>query len=126
MRHREPLSHVPQVFRKRRKDQKYDKTELQLDMMNFQTDSDAEKALQQQFAEEECGRMFPLSERLARQRYPGDNLRIAALGVLNKPGGGHRVIHDGTHGVNVNNQIVIDNRLENPALGKLPPSWRSR
>ena len=57
--HREPLSHVCQVFRKRRKDQKYDETELQLDMMNFQTDSDAEKALQQQFVEEEaCGRMF--------------------------------------------------------------------
>ncbi|CAJ1404212.1 unnamed protein product [Effrenium voratum] len=52
--HREPLSHVCQVFRKRRKDQKYDETELQLDMMNFQTDSDAEKALQQQFAEEEA------------------------------------------------------------------------
>ncbi len=39
---------------------------------------------------------------------------MAAQGVLDEPDGGHRIIHDGTHGVQLNNEINITDRLENP------------
>ena len=75
----------------------------------------AEKNLEEQFREEEkAGRMMPLSEKEASRRYPGRSLRVAAQGILEKPDGGHRIIHDGTHGVRLNNEIVILDRLENP------------
>ena len=38
---------------------------------------------------------------------------MAAQGILDKPDGGHRIIHDGTHGVQLNNEINITDRLEN-------------
>ena len=56
----------------------------------------------------------PLSEKEARKLYPDGALRIAAQGILDKPDGGHRIIHDGTHGVHLNNEIQIEDRLENP------------
>ena len=56
--------------------------------------------------------MIPLSEKEARARYLGDALRIAAQGILEKPDGGYCIIHDGTHGVHLHNQIVIHDRLE--------------
>jgi hypothetical protein len=36
------------------------------------------------------------SEKEARRLYPDGALRIAAQGILDKPDGGHRIIHDGT------------------------------
>ena len=57
---------------------------------------------------------MPLSEAEAKRRYPDQSLRIAAQGILEKPDGGHRIIHDGTHGVQLNNQILMEDRLENP------------
>ena len=79
-------------------------------------ESDAEKILLEQFKEEElAGRIVPVSEAEAKRRYPNQSLRIAAQGILEKPDGGHRIIHDGTHGVQLNdNQIVAEDRLENP------------
>ena len=38
---------------------------------------------------------------------------MAAQGILDKPDGGHRIIHAGTHGVQLNNEINITDRLEN-------------
>ena len=116
--HRTSLPRVPQVFRAANKSPSYDESDLQLTMSNYRDGPEAAKILEEQYQEEErAGRMFPLSEAEARRRYPGHELRIAAQGILDKPGGGHRIIHDGTHGVNVNNSISNPNRLENP-------SWR--
>ena len=76
---------------------------------------EAEKILSDQFKEEElAGRMMPLLEAEAKRRYPDQSLRVAAQGILEKPDGGHRIIHDGAHGVQLNNQILIEDRLENP------------
>ena len=75
-------------------------------MDNYDSASDAGPALQQHFEKEESmGHMFPLSGAEARRRYPGGRLRIAAQAVLPEVGG-VRVIHDGTHGVQVNNGIT--------------------
>ena len=45
------------------------------------------------------GRMSPMSLKVAAQKHPGTSLRVVAQGILDKPDGGHRIIHDGTHGV---------------------------
>ena len=84
------------------------------------SEEEYEKVLEKQFREEESeGRMKPVSEKEARKKYPGSSLRIAAQGILDKPDGGHRIIHDGTHGVHLNNEIRIEDRLENPGPREL-------
>ena len=113
--HTGPLGPVPQVFRARRKDQRYDDSIWQPLMENYRDGPDVCKSLEEAFAKEEAeGRMFPLSFAEARSRYPGDTLRIAAQAVIPKPDHDFRVVHDGTHGVQVNNQIVMLDRLESP------------
>jgi hypothetical protein len=52
-----------------------------------------------------------VSEKETAKQLPGKSLRIAAQGILNKPDGGHRIIHDGTHGVRLNNEIQVLDRL---------------
>ena len=113
--HTKPLGPAPQVFRARRKDQKYDDSAWQPLMENYRDGPEVEKSLEEAFAKEEAdGRMFPLSLAEAQSRYPGDTLRIAAQAVIPKPDQDFRVVHDGTHGVQVNNQIVMLDRLESP------------
>ena len=117
--HLSPLARVPQVFGPPCKAASYDETKLNLDMENYKSGPEVEAILQEQFElEEREGRMFCLSEAEARARFPGNSLRIAAQGVIDKHGGGHRIIHDATHGVRVNNEIVNHNRLENPGPGE--------
>ena len=60
-----------------------------------------------------------MSFKAAVQKYPGSSLRDAAEDILDKPDGGHRIIHDGTHGVQLNNEINITDRLENPGPREL-------
>ncbi|CAE7417322.1 unnamed protein product [Symbiodinium sp. CCMP2592] len=113
--HTAPLGPVPQVFRIRRKDQKYDESTWQPLMQNYRDGAEVEKALEEAFTKEEAeGRMFPLSLAEAKTRFPGPALRIAAQAVIPKPDHEFRVVHDGTHGVHVNNEIVMLDRLESP------------
>lgn len=117
------LGPTPQVYREREKWPKYDESDLDFEMLNYfkGKEEDAARILEEQFKEEESeGRMTPLSAKEAIRRYPGDALRIAAQGILEKPdGGGYRIIHDGTHGVQLNNEICIEDRLENPGPREL-------
>ena len=120
--HQHPLGPTPQVYRPRVKEPTYDESDWDLSMDNYfkGSEEDAEKILESHFREEELdGRMVPISEKEAAQRYPGDALRIAAQGILDKPDGGHRIIHDGTHGVKLNNEIQVMDRLENPGPREL-------
>ena len=113
--HTAPLGPVPQVFRRRQKDQKYDDSVWEPNMSNYRDGPDVERALFEAFEKEESeGRMFPLSIAEARKRYPGSALRIAAQAVIPKPDHEFRVVHDGTHGVQVNNEIIMHDRLESP------------
>ena len=48
-----------------------------------------------------------------------DNLVIASLGAIEKKDGTYRVIHDGTHGINVNCSIRVRDQLRNPTAGDL-------
>ena len=113
--HLRPLGPVPQVYRLRRKDQKYDDSSWEPEMRNHGEGPEVERSLQEAFEKEEReGRMFPLSLGEAKKRYPGNQLRIAAQAVIPKPDIDFRVVHDATHGVQVNNEIVMKDRLESP------------
>ncbi|CAE7206607.1 unnamed protein product [Symbiodinium sp. CCMP2592] len=97
------------------KDQKYHESTWQPLMQNYRDGAEVEKALEEAFTKEEAeGRMFPLSLAEAKARFPGPALRIAAQAVIPKPDHEFRVVHDGTHEVHVNNEIVMLDRLESP------------
>jgi len=120
--HESPLGPTPQVYRPREKDPIYDETHWSLCMGNYfrGSEAEAEKILEEHFREEELeGRMKPISQKEAAKQYPGKALRIAAQGILDKPDGGHRIIHDGTHGVRLNNEIQVLDKLENPGPREL-------
>ena len=120
--HETPLGPTPQVYRPRAKEPTYDDSEWTLCMDNYfrGDENEAQAILETQFKEEEAeGRMLPISQKEAERQYPGKALRIAAQGILDKPDGGHRIIHDGTHGVHLNNEIKIEDRLENPGPREL-------
>ena len=120
--HEHQLGPTPQIYRSRVKEPTYDESEWDPEMDNYfrGSEEEAEKILEEYFREEElAGRMTPVSEKVAAQQFPGDALRIAAQGILDKPDGGHRIIHDGTHGVRLNNEIQILDRLENPGPREL-------
>ena len=112
------MPRVPAVFEKKVKWRQCDETELELEMRNYPTAALAAKDLQAQYEEEEkLGMMFPLSLKTAKQLYPGDRLRVAAQGAIAKPDGSYRPIHDGTHGVRVNNDIRVRDQLAFPGPG---------
>eukprot|EP00435_Cladocopium_sp_Y103_P059232 s1226_g21.t1 len=122
-----PLQLVPQVYRPRTKEPTYDESEWSLTMDNYSKGSEAEaqKILDDYLKDEELeGRMQHISKKEAERQYPGDSLRIAAQGILDKPDGGHRIIHDATHGVHLNNQIQSASRLENPGPRELSTIMR--
>jgi hypothetical protein len=111
----EKMPRTPAVFARKTKRRKYDDTELILEMKNYPTAEQASADLQRQYEEEEkLGMMFPLSLKTARKQFPGDRLRIAAQGAIPKPDGTFRPIHDGTHGVRVNNDITVRDQLAFP------------
>ena len=92
-------------------------------MRNYRDGPEVEKALQGAFEKEEKeGRMFPLSLSEARKRCPGGSFRVAAQAVVPKPDNDFRVVRDGTHGVQVNNDIVMRDRLESPGKRSRCPS----
>jgi hypothetical protein len=109
------MPRTPAVFQRKVKQRKYDETDLVLEMKNYPTAAQAAEDLQRQYEEEEqMGLMFPLSLKTAGMKYPGDRLRIAAQGAIPKPDGSFRPIHDGTHGVRVNNEIKVRDQLAFP------------
>ena len=121
--HLEPLGPNPQVYRARRKGQRCDESEWEPEMRNYRDGPEVEKALLEAFEKEEReGRMFPLSLNEARKRYPGSSFRVAAQAVAPKPDNDFRVAHDGTHGVQVNNDIVMKDRLESRGRERWPHS----
>ena len=67
--------------------------------------------------EAESGAMIEIGLGEARAKF--DNLAVASLGKIEKKDGSYRVIHDGTHGLDVNSQIRARDQLRNPTAGDL-------
>ena len=114
-----PIPPAPLVFRPKRKEKKYDNSEFVPEAMNYSSAEGAKEQIQRQFEEEEkMGWMYPVSEAEARKRF-GQTLRIASLAAIPKDEKAVRVLFDGTHSVQVNNEIKMEDQLEFPTPAEL-------
>ena len=110
-----PLPRAPQVFRAREKFRKLDETEFEPQMENYSSAEMSCDQLEAHFREDERkGMMVASTEGRIRQEFGADRLLVAAMGALQKPNGEIRPLFDGTHGIRLNNTIVIEDRLEVP------------
>ena len=101
-----PLPRTPQVFREREKWRDLDKTLFEAYIQKFRED-------------EKLGMMIPMTLATAQERFGADRVLVAAMGAVLKPDGGIRPLHDGIHGVNVNNRIKILDRVEVPGPAEI-------
>ena len=114
-----PFASAPLIFREKEKGRTYDDSEFSPFAMNYPSAEEAASFIQAQFEEEEkLGWMYPLSEAEAKKRF-GDRLRVASLAAIPKDESTVRVLFDGTHSVQVNNEISIKDRLEFPSPAEL-------
>ena len=112
---------VPAIFERKTKWRKYPEECFAegCDRENYLSAKEHALEVQEQFlAEAEEGAMveIPLSEAIASY---GPKLSIASLGAIEKKDGSYRVVHDGTHGVNINAKIKLRDQLRNPTAGDL-------
>ena len=92
-----------------------DSTEFAAERENYKSDKGIESVLEAQFEEDaKEGMCFKLLNEEASRLYPGGTLRIAAIGAIEKADSSFRVIHDATHGVQVNNQAIMRDRMRMP------------
>ena len=108
---REELPRVPAVFMKKEKWRSYDESTFKADCGNYTSFEQASESVRDQFLEEEkLGMMQRIGLQEAKDLY-GERLRIAAQGAIDKGDGSFRIIHDGTHGVQINNEIVVQDQI---------------
>ena len=110
------LPRTPAVFERRRKWRNLDETPFIRDFANYRSAEDVLNTLEAQFEEEEkLGMRFKALETDLKKEYPGDLLRIAGLGAIQKGDSTFRIIHDGTHGVRVNNETQPRDQIRMPS-----------
>ena len=115
----EALPRLPQVFEPKAKWRKFDEDLPEWDRSNYASASLNSQQLLEKFREEvELGRMEASTHGALKQRYGEENLRVASMGAIQKPDGSVRPVHDGTHGVHVN-QAIPHNLLSVPGPGEL-------
>ena len=116
----EVLPQVPQVFDFKHKSRTLDESEFDWDRTNYKSAHEFEGPLLEKFREEEqLGRMFPTTLGALKEQFGSERIRIASLGAIGKPDGTARPIHDGTHGVQVNNAIRIESQQAVPGPAEL-------
>eukprot|EP00435_Cladocopium_sp_Y103_P068426 s272_g31.t1 len=109
-----PLPRSPQVFQKKLKHRKLDDTEFNPLAENYPSAQLSSKELEEKFREEEqLGRMHPSRLGVLRQEF-GDRLRVASMAAITKPDGSVRPLHDATHSVMVNHEIVYQDKIMCP------------
>ena len=116
----ETIGHVPQVFGLKEHWRKLDESEPDFDRANYKSADMSSTQLLAKFREEEkLGRMRPTTMGALREEYPADKIRVASMGAIEKPDGSVRPIHDGTHGVLVNNGIRLLNHVSVPGPAEM-------
>ncbi|CAE7243210.1 unnamed protein product [Symbiodinium sp. CCMP2592] len=119
------IPHLPQVYERKCQWRKLDESELEFDRENYKSAELSSAGLLEKFrAEEKLGRMKPTTLGALREEYSDDMIRVASMGAILKPDGSVRPLHDGTHGVNVNNQIRLVNQLAVPGPAEMSFSVR--
>ena len=114
----EKMTRTPAVYERKVKWRKYDESEQILDMENYRSAVGIGEVLQKQFEEESnLGMMYETTLVQAQSDYPGDRLRVAANGALEKSDHSWRILHDATHGVRVNPGIKPRDQQRMPTAG---------
>jgi len=109
------MPRAPAVFERKQAWRNLDETAYEPDSQNYKSAEAALPDLIRQMEEEApLGMCYECTEEQARKDYPGDALRIAAIGAIEKGDSTFRIIHDGTHGVHVNPQTQPRDRLRMP------------
>ncbi|CAE8655766.1 unnamed protein product [Polarella glacialis] len=120
------LPRVPAVFDKKERWRKYPEEGGEPgDGDNYVSARDNLDSSKEQFEEERAlGAMREVLEVDARKEY-GSNLLIAPIGAIEKADASFRVIHDGTHKVQVNPRIRARDQHKCPGTGELKTVMRS-
>jgi hypothetical protein len=120
------LPRVPAVFDKKEHWRKYPEEGGEPgDGDNYVSARDNLDSIKKQFEEERAlGAMREVLEVDARREY-GSNLLIAPIGAIEKADASFRVIHDGTHKVQVNPRIRARDQHKCPGTGELKTVMRS-
>ena len=109
----EPLPRTPDVFPPKERHRKLDESEFLPFAENYKSAESMSNELAEKFAEKESlGRMFPTTLGELKTRFPGREILVAAMGAIKKPNGDVRPLHDGTHHVRLNNNIVFQDQLQ--------------
>jgi hypothetical protein len=112
------LPRTPAVYERKMKWRKLDETDFVDEVANYSSIVGALDTIREQFKlEEEMGHMYQLSDEEARSRFP--ELRVAAQGAIEKSDSSFRVVHDATHGVNVNNDLRVRDQTRMPSCADI-------
>ena len=113
------MPRTPAVFERKTKWRCLDQSDFVADRDNYNSAEQVAPQLEELFqADARLGMMFEAPEAALREQYPGDRLRVAALGAIAKSETAFRVIHDATHGVHVNNQVQPRDQVRMPGPGE--------
>ena len=78
------------------------------DMANYSSAELSADQLEEQFRRDErAGLMLPTTEAAVEAVFGPGRLLVAAMGAVAKPNGEVRPLHDGTHGIGLNNKIRV-------------------
>ena len=111
----EPLPRVSSIFPKKEKARPLDDSEFNNMAGNYKSAECMADDLEKKFKEEEqLGRMIPTTLGRLKTEFPERLPLVAAMGAIRKPNGDVRPLHDGTHYVQLNNQIVFQDQLQYP------------
>ena len=111
------MPRVPAVFEKKTSWRPYEEQASDpVDKANYSSAVEKVDAIEAMFVEEEAlGVMQRWDEQRARDEFPG-KVRVAAIGALEKAGGSFRIIHDATHEVKLNPEIVVRDQTRGPGI----------
>ena len=113
--YKEIIPLIPEMYEEKQKWRKYDETLEVEEKENYV--SATEDILRKQFAEEEeLGHMFTIEYGEAKKRWK--EVKISAQAAIEKSDSTFRIVHDGTHGVNVNNHIRMVNLQRFPTAAE--------
>ena len=116
------LPRTPALYEPKTSHRQYDESDLVLDMRNYVSAAGPQMSavLEAQFQEEkQLGFMFDCSLEEAQALYPTEGtLRIAAQAAIQKDEDTFRILHDATHGVRVNNETKVRDRMRMPTAGE--------
>ena len=111
----EPLPRIPAVFPPKEKARPLDDSEFNNMACNYKSAEGMADDLEKKFREEEqLGRMVPTTLGRLKADFPDRTPLVAAMGAIRKPNGDVRPLHDGTHFVQLNNQIIFQDQLQYP------------